>query len=80
MIKCTIGQRGQRMHFPVCTDTGCACYSLKIVFPVLLPVKIPFTLQRTFCEEISGMDEKKGARKRLQPVEKGHLLVAFFSY
>ena len=49
----------------MCTDTGCACYSLKIVFPVLLPVKIPFTLQRTFYQEISGMEEKKGARKRL---------------
>ena len=43
----------------MCTDTGCACYSLKIVFPVLLPVKIPFTLQRTFYKEISGMEEKK---------------------
>lgn len=39
MIKCTIEQRGQRMHFPVCADTGCACYSsysLIRVFQIVL--------------------------------------------
>ena len=41
----------------VCIYTGCACYSLKIVFPV----KYPFTLQRTFIHRLSGSKQKNCA-------------------
>ena len=57
----------------VCIYTGCACYSLKIVFPVLLPVKIPFTLQRTIFAKNLVADIKKALESAFP-----HACVAYF--
>jgi hypothetical protein len=45
----------------VCTDTAVLAILSKS-YPVLLPVKIPFTLQRTFYKEISVWKRKRRSK------------------
>ena len=48
-----------------CGYTCCACYSLSSYSQKRLPVKYPFTVQRTFHWLNTSMSIKKDARKRL---------------